>query len=794
MTTLTLLPIEVKVSDGKDHTYQALARPLEHHLLERLNVVGQLSTHMLSDEEGASLSDAKLALEQWRVVAERDRLAAAVHGILEIDNALTFRVNLLDRRGTLLAGWKEQGHHGELFLLIRRALFHLYEAFEVEPAARERERLDYIPTYSFSAFCHLAMAEAVGGDDPELLEHKLSFLEHATSADPEYAQAFMRRAETLCAFDRDREAYVLLVQFIAAHEESAPNLSLALVEIALRVSEEEHALEVLAALIKEHPFFIEAHERRAELLLSLDRPAEAMFALHEALVWRPGAASLRLLLARAQVQAGDVRGGLSVLEAALEQNPRDPQLHREYARACLNLGELDTAYKALEQALEHQPNDPLTRRALAQLLLMTEHPGQACLHLFAAFAVPPQEPELSAEFAWALVCIDDLESARHLIGRLDPSEGGVFAARARVELALVDDPLHEALALAETASPFVGPETRWQWRVEFAIRQGDSAQALEIVKSQPDSDRAALSVRLERLAGRAVERDDIALLEAASIVLMYLEATPARALRVARFKHQRGDLKGVMEWFDVSLSRSMTSPPSIELALAAMTSFHEYGLHAQAQQVLELFAQQGDAVNDATRASLRIFRAALGGEDDVLEESLSAALLASEESATGSLKDDDLGRTWDALVTTFGEGFALPFLSMIDRWEPPMASGAMLLKLRLLLLSGADALFAPLVEAALEAREEDEMLLYFAGWLADKRGETATAIKHWRRASELAPDFVEVVTLLGTCYLRDDSPVKALPCFEQALRRTPGDMNVLRALRAAVALALSQAQ
>lgn len=114
--------------------------------------------------------------------------------------------------------------------------------------------------------------------------------------------------------------------------------------------------------------------QRAQALLDLGRPADAVELLHPLLAEDPGNAAAWGLLAMARLGLGDVPGALHATEEGLRAEPAHHTLWQLRALALGRAGRLDEAVAAGEEALRLEPESHRSHLLLARIL--AERPRQ----------------------------------------------------------------------------------------------------------------------------------------------------------------------------------------------------------------------------------------------------------------------------------------------------------------------------------------------------------------------------------------------------------------------------------
>ncbi|MEL6179390.1 MAG: tetratricopeptide repeat protein, partial [Myxococcota bacterium] len=136
----------------------------------------------------------------------------------------------------------------------------------------------------------------------------------------------------------------------------------------LRDDDHAGAVDALAQVPASSELYLESRAKLAISLSELNRHAEAVAALDQALHHNPDTVQLWSLKAALQERAKQPRAALRTLEQAAERFPDQPQLHDRIAAVAWELAKPRRARIALERKLELIPNDIQTLNFLGYLL------------------------------------------------------------------------------------------------------------------------------------------------------------------------------------------------------------------------------------------------------------------------------------------------------------------------------------------------------------------------------------------------------------------------------------------
>jgi len=133
-------------------------------------------------------------------------------------------------------------------------------------------------------------------------------------------------------------------------------------DVELRAS-----LAEIDAALAEHPSARD-HVRRGELLVRLDRPAEALDALRAALALEPALEPAHYFSGVALAALGRRAEAITAWEAALAQSPDHVDTHYNIAQARFLMKEYEAALAAFQTVARLDPDDFMTTRKIAQCL------------------------------------------------------------------------------------------------------------------------------------------------------------------------------------------------------------------------------------------------------------------------------------------------------------------------------------------------------------------------------------------------------------------------------------------
>lgn len=122
-------------------------------------------------------------------------------------------------------------------------------------------------------------------------------------------------------------------------------------------------------VLEELPQDVEARKLRAQVLLALNRPAEALTDALKAVEMRPGDAEGRLILCEVAIAADEPALARRELDAAAERIVEDPVLNLRLSVNALALGQLERAEAFARTAFNIAPQNPQVYYQLARVFL-----------------------------------------------------------------------------------------------------------------------------------------------------------------------------------------------------------------------------------------------------------------------------------------------------------------------------------------------------------------------------------------------------------------------------------------
>lgn len=179
-----------------------------------------------------------------------------------------------------------------------------------------------------------------------------------------------------------------------------------------------------------------------------------------------------------------------LVDRALELAPDLAVAHQERGYY-LYWGERDYegARRAFLRALELQPNSIGAQGGLGFVLRRQGRFAEAAPHIAEASRLQPRSPKSAWEAAVTLLPLGQYDSAAAFLNRaraIDPGFAGAYAQLAGIRLLRSGD-VTGALAVLDSAAPFVDAEELWELRYILYLARGRYEDALAQVGLEPDS-------------------------------------------------------------------------------------------------------------------------------------------------------------------------------------------------------------------------------------------------------------------------------------------------------------------
>jgi len=295
--------------------------------------------------------------------------------------------------------------YGPAHLTRAYALLELKRLPEAAAAAREALRLD---PASHEAQYFLARALGEGGNATGA---EAAFTE-CLRLKPDFAHAWYELGQL-------QEKRAALTRAAQSYQRSAhidPTLAAAwegVVRVALLRNDGAIALPAADTLVALAPSAT-ALGMRADALLKLDRPAEALQAALSAVAMDPDLVPVQLAYAAVLQRLQRHEEATAVYEHLQQRRHGDAQLRVEHATALIALERHDEALALLDQALASEPTDAsaLNNRALA--LMQLGRVADARRALAAALELRPEDPRLHFALATAVLADGDMAAGWRL--------------------------------------------------------------------------------------------------------------------------------------------------------------------------------------------------------------------------------------------------------------------------------------------------------------------------------------------------------------------------------------------
>jgi tetratricopeptide (TPR) repeat protein len=191
---------------------------------------------------------------------------------------------------------------------------------------------------------------------------------------------------------------------------------LATAESLVRAGEREEAVEHLTAFGFDHPAqAFDVLEYKAQILLLMKRPDDALAVYGEALQYKPTAISVLLSRGALFEQEGRIREALADLERAVEIAPDDPLAANAYGYILANrTRQARKAWRYVRRAYEIQPRSAAIQDSVGWALFKLGRVEEARSHLEEALDLL-SDPEIASHLADVLWTLGDRDTATDLL-------------------------------------------------------------------------------------------------------------------------------------------------------------------------------------------------------------------------------------------------------------------------------------------------------------------------------------------------------------------------------------------
>ena len=650
---------------------------------------------------------------------------------------------------------------------------------------------DYLPAYAALARLELASGRAA---------QVLTLLQPVLQRHPDSAELLTLRGTAHAQLHQPQGALADAEQAYRLAPQSE-NAALLLAMLYRQQGRTDQARALASTAMRAHPGSADLHRLLADMDLARGDRAGAELELQQAIHLLPRQLAQRRALAQLYVLDGRIDAAQKLLEDAVRGSPQELEPRLAYLDFLNEHRSPRAARETLARWIDAQPSDADLQLALGELLHKqgaTEQAVAVYRRVLAAGAARPARTArerlaaIDAErgaLAPALAGVDEVlreqpqdDEARLLRAQIHLSQYDVAAALADARLVVQHRaswaPGWQALARAELADGDV-PSALDALRAAAVSSPGDPAITLELARALAESGQAAQAqALLEPLVGaqpqnlpaqRALietylQRSE---LDAATRAVQVLERlTPTRALApylaarielagrhdaAARADLERAlvreprDLDALVAWVDLEarLGHADRAIARLEALLAGHS--HDAPVHDLLGQVYLAQKDYGAAERELQRATeaapawvspyrnLALAQAASGAPEQALATYQRAlAACGPEPSLLTDLAAfyERAGRVEDAIRE----------YELLDRRTPgrPLVARNLALMLVTYRHDAASLERARALTASF-AGSDDPLLLDAAGWVAYKRGDSATALALLRRASVRAP-------------------------------------------------------
>lgn len=528
---------------------------------------------------------------------------------------------------------------------------------------------------------------------------------------------------------------------------------------------------------------------------------QAVAHLGKALVNSPRPNAVRVLMARAQLRAGDPRKALSFLQPLLEGDGAPADVYSVAAEAYLQMGNSEAAKRMYTKAVKINPGDTRGRTALA---LADLGEGRSDKGLSELKSIASADPSLEAEAILVLSHLrsNRLDEALAVLEGMDKKQPGKTVTaflRGRVEqLRGHRDKARQVYEEAARRSPASMPAATALAAMDY--EEGKPAAAMgryeKVVAADPQSVEGHMALISARARNGASAEETRTQIEAAIKRFSEVEGP-----RIALVQHllEIGDAKGALQAASEGVSRFPDNPFLYEIqgvAEAATGNFNQ-----AAQSFAKMAAMQPNAVPPLMRmealyearkdvpAAIAQLRKVLALKPNYLPAQVRMITLLSR---TGKMPEAlALAKTVQTQLPDEPQGWTFEGDLLASQGKWPGAIAALrssfakrpaedtAIKLHRALLSGGQAAEAAKLEADWLAKQGDSPLFnFYLGDLAMARNDFEAAEQRYRKVVSAQPGNAVALNNLGWLLHRAGKP-GALNLVEKALALAPNTPAVL---------------
>lgn len=384
-------------------------------------------------------------------------------------------------------------------------------------------------------------------------------------------------------------------EHLASRQETRHDSELATALLEAAAGNRVAAEQRLSRLARVDPALPELWQIRARLALAANAPSQARSAARRGLAVSPGDPRLMLLLARAEIQLGDIATAEATTDALLDNHGDTPELRLGLARLFLEDEHLSPARRLLLPLVSDDATPPL---AFMLLGAIAEEEGEVDNALLYYRQVPEGEQFLTARLGAARMLIEDdrLLDARAFL-RLERLRHEAY----RSELVSLEAELLDEAGLEKQADALLDSELsrhpnderlRYQ-RAMRAFADGDlaamEADLRHIIEQDPENANA-----LNALGYTLADLDLEGRLEEARELIERAHAlepdNPAILDSLGWVHYRRGDPEAALPW----LERAWSAMPDQEVAAHLIEVLWVLGEEARARQLLQEARQRFD--------------------------------------------------------------------------------------------------------------------------------------------------------------------------------------------------------
>lgn len=596
------------------------------------------------------------------------------------------------------------------------------------------------------------------------LEEARIEVKNAIKADPELAEAYLLLAKIAVADQNWQGAFANFTRTV----ELAPDLieaRLGLGQMYLLSGELEKAEAEARVVLENEPDNVDGHLLRATILLQRDDLEGAKRIFSTVLAENPGNTDAVLGLVRLDDMRGDLAGARSRLDEALKDNPESNVLLFRAATLAAQAGDLEMAEARFNQLMELVENKSPLRLQVAKLHEQAGDLDKAEKEMALLVEDNPEVVEYRLGLVGLYLRKGDPQKAEEVLVRAPQTEEPDI----RLSLALAEVSMQQGEV--ERAKAVLRAVADEQADHPLSVRallglgnilgtEGDVAQALAVFEEAVERDPSP-EVLFQRGKARLVMQDfEGALADLRVVAAKVPENHEARLLLAQALLAQDNSLLAMEELHSILLDDPGFSPAR-NLLIAYHVRHGQWDMAAEEMDVL-LEREPESALLRVSRGDVEVAR----GDAGAAREYYLQAMDLPDGKVPALLKLGDLAnadKDMAAALDYFDQALA----------ENPKSYAAIERKALTLMAAERKDEATAFGDEVLGRMPEDPVVLEIFGRVAMSMGDSELAESRFRKAGELAPDWLVPYRRLIGVYLAADEVDKVMAECRATLEKNP---------------------